>query len=58
MGGRQDDYSRYIINTYGYSVFDELMRLKYQTMKFTRLDIQQKIDEYKEKLECLNVGRD
>jgi 5-methylcytosine-specific restriction endonuclease McrA len=58
MGGRQDDYSRYIIKTYGYLVFDELMRLKYQTMKFTKLDIQQKIDEYKEKLECLNVGRD
>jgi hypothetical protein len=58
MGGRQDDFSRYIIKTYGYTIFDELMRLKYQTMKFSRLDIQQKIDEYKEKLESLNVGRD
>jgi hypothetical protein len=58
MGGRQDDFSKYIIKTYGYTVFDELMRLKYQTMKFSRLDIQQKIDEYKEKLESLNVGRD
>lgn len=58
MGGRQDDFSRYIIKTYGYSVYDELMRLKYQTMKFSRLDIQEKIDEYKEKLEGLNERRD
>jgi len=57
MGGRQDDFSKYIIKTYGYSVYDELMRLKYQTMKFSRLDILEKIDEYKEKLETLNVGR-
>jgi len=56
MGGRQDDFSKYIIKTYGYSVYDELMRLKYQTMKFSRLDILEKIDEYKEKLEALNVG--
>jgi len=58
MGGRQDDFSRYIIRTYGYLIFDELMKLKYQTMKFSRLDIEQKIDEYKEKLESLNVRRD
>jgi hypothetical protein len=57
MGGRQDDFSRYIINTYGYSAYDELMRLKYQTMKFSRLEILEKIDEYKEKLERLNERR-
>ena len=58
MGGRQDDFSRYIIKTYGYSAYDELMRLKYQTMKFSRLEILEKIDEYKEKLERLNERRD
>jgi len=53
MGGRQDDYARFIIKKYGQTQFDELMRLKYTTVKHTRSDLEEMIDIYKEKLEKL-----
>ena len=51
MGGRQDDYARFIIKKYGQNNFDELMRLKYTTVKHTRSDLEEMIELYKEKLE-------
>ena len=51
MGGRQDDYARFIIKKYGQTQFDELMRLKYTTVKHTRSDLEEMIELYKEKLE-------
>jgi len=46
MGGRQDDYSQYIIKTHGQEVFEELMQLKYQTKKHSRTEIEEMIEKY------------
>ena len=48
MGGRQDDYSRYIIKTYGQETFEKLMQLKYQTKKHSRTEIEEMIEKYQE----------
>ena len=48
MGGRQDDYSQYIIRTYGQETFEELMQLKYQTKKHSRTEIEEMIEQYQE----------
>ena len=53
MGGRQDDYARFIIKKYGQIEFVELMRLKYTTVKHTRSDLEEMIEIYKDKLEKL-----
>jgi hypothetical protein len=53
MGGRQDDYAQFVIKKYGQTVFDELMLLKYQTVKYTRADLMDMIELYQEKLSKL-----
>jgi len=53
MGGRQDDYAQFIIRKYGQTVFDELMLLKYRSVKHTRADLNDMIELYQEKLSKL-----
>ena len=48
MGGRQDDYAKYIVETYGQETFEELMQLKYQTKKHSRTEIEEMIEKYQE----------
>jgi hypothetical protein len=48
MGGRQDDFSRYIIQRYGIKTYDELMSLKYRTVKHTRADLLNMIERFKD----------
>jgi hypothetical protein len=48
MGGRQDDYAQEIIKAYGQEVFEELMQLKYQTKKHSRIEIEEMIEKYQE----------
>jgi hypothetical protein len=48
MGGRQDDFSRYIIHRYGLKTYDELMSLKYRTVKHTRADLLNMIERFKD----------
>jgi len=48
MGGRQDDYSNYIIKIHGIEVFTELMQLKHQTKKHGRIEIEEMIEKYQE----------
>lgn len=55
MGGRQDDMAAYIIQKYGDSTFKELMSLKYQAKKHTRIELEQMIVYYQQKIEKLNV---
>jgi hypothetical protein len=57
MGGRQDDMALYIVRLYGKDCLTELMQLKYQTKKHTRVELEEMIDKYKKKVEELNVGR-
>lgn len=53
MDGRQDDFAKHILDTYGQSAFDELMTLKYQTKKHSRAEIEEKIERYGKLLERL-----
>jgi 5-methylcytosine-specific restriction endonuclease McrA len=46
MGGRQDDFARYVIQRYGAETFDELMTLKYRTVKHSRAELQEMIERY------------
>jgi 5-methylcytosine-specific restriction endonuclease McrA len=48
MGGRQDDFAQAIIKTYGKEIFEELMQLKYQTKKHSRIEIEEMIEKYQE----------
>lgn len=57
MGGRQDDMALYIVRLYGKDCLTELMQLKYQTKKHTRVELEELIEKYKKKVEELNVGR-
>lgn len=53
MGGRQDDFANYIIREHGQAVFDELMTLKYQTKKHSRVELEEMIEKYQQKLKEL-----
>jgi hypothetical protein len=46
MGGRQDDFARYVIQKYGQQTFDELMQKKYEVKKFSRAELQEMIERY------------
>ena len=48
MGGRQDDFARAIIKEYGIETHEELMQLKYQTKKHSRIEIEEMIEKYQE----------
>ena len=48
MGGRQDDFAKAIMERYGKEVFEELMQLKYQTKKHSRIEIEEMIEKYQE----------
>jgi hypothetical protein len=45
--GALDEYSAYIIRTYGHSTFDDLLKMKRQTKKWTRAEIEDLIVKYK-----------
>jgi hypothetical protein len=40
MGGCQDEYAAFIVNTYGQAALDDLLRLKRTAHKWTREDLQ------------------
>lgn len=44
--GALDEYSRFILDTYGRETFDELLRLKHMTKKFTRDELNELIMKY------------
>lgn len=45
-GGQLDEYSAYIINSYGMNTFDELRQMKNQTRKWTRSELTDLIARY------------
>ncbi len=49
-GGMQDEYAKFILETYGVAEFNDLMAAKHQVMKYTRNDLEQMIATYKAKL--------
>ena len=54
LDGNEGEYGDYIIRKYGVEVHQELFRLKRTIKKFSRVDLQEMIDYYKNKLETLN----
>ncbi len=52
-GGRQDEFAQHVIAEHGVNTFDELMSLKHQPKKWTRLDLEEKINFYNDKLRNL-----
>lgn len=50
MGGMQDEYARFILDTYGRAEFDDLMAAKHLVVKFNRADLEEMIKSYKAKL--------
>lgn len=52
-GGRQDEFSGYIIKRYGVAVHDELLQLKHQQKKWVRFELEEKVNFYTEKLSGL-----
>jgi len=46
-GGCQDEYSAYVLRTYGQDAFERLMREKRTAKKWTRPELEELIDKYK-----------
>jgi hypothetical protein len=46
-GGCQDEYAAYVLNTYGHDALTDLLRLKRQTKKWTRTELEELIAKYK-----------
>jgi hypothetical protein len=55
LGGNYAAYTLRMLDDNGRSVVDELLALKHQTLKFTRSDLEEKIEMYKRKLETLDA---
>lgn len=51
--GNEAEYSKFIIHTYGLAEFEDLMASKHKIVKWTRWDLEQKINFYSEKLRGL-----
>lgn len=49
-GGMQDEYAKFIVQTYGLGEFQDLMESKHKIVKFTRPDYENLIQTYKQKL--------
>lgn len=54
-GGLQDEYARFIVQTYGLPEFNDLMESKHKVSKFTRSDLEDLIQSYQRKLEALEA---
>ena len=52
-GGMQDEYAKFIIQTYGLAEFEDLMKSKHQVTHWTRLDLEEKVNFYTDKLRNL-----
>lgn len=51
--GKLDEYAIWLIKNYGEGVLEELNALKHTTVKYSKSDLEQKIAEYKQKVEIL-----
>ena len=51
--GSPAEFSVFLTTKYGPDILKELVNLKHQTYKFTRADLQEKIDSYKARLQAL-----
>lgn len=56
MAGKHDDYTIFMINTYGLEMVEELNELKHKGKKFTRYELIDIIDDLKSKLKELPVN--
>lgn len=54
LGGNGPEYYPYMLKRYGQGTIDELKRLSNTTVKFTRADYEQMIEDMKQKLKDLD----
>lgn len=53
LGGNYAKYSRFMIDTYGAEVIDELITISQQPLKLSKQDLQDRIDVFTEQLKAL-----
>jgi hypothetical protein len=56
-GGMQDEYAKFIVETYGLAEFNDLMAAKHQVVKRTRADMEAMIEAYNSKVAHLAMLR-
>ena len=54
-GGLQDEYARFIVQTYGLGEFHDLMESKHKVTKFTRDDLEGMISDFGGRLKALDL---
>lgn len=54
-GGMQDEYARFIVQTYGLAEFHDLMEAKHKITKFTRADMESMIEKFTAQTATLNL---
>jgi hypothetical protein len=53
----QDEYAKFIVETYGLAEFNDLMAAKHQVVKRTRADMEAMIEDYNSKVAHLAMLR-
>lgn len=54
-GGAQDEYAKFIIQTYGLAEFNDLMESKHKVVKHTRADLEAMIEKYKNEVKAMDM---
>ena len=57
MGGQQDEYGHFIIQTYGLAEYQDLMAAKHQVCKFTRADLDEMIAKYQSAVAAFDLPK-
>lgn len=55
--GRPDEFALYLINHYGQGILEELNKVKHEGKKYKTYELQELIEEYKDKLVGLDIKR-
>ncbi len=56
-GGMQDEYAKFIVQTYGLAEFNDLMEAKHRIVKFTRSDLEEMIFRFSTERSLLDERR-
>lgn len=54
-GGQQDEYAKFIVQTYGLAEFNDLMESKHKVTKFTRSDLEEMIERFQKETQALDL---
>ena len=56
-GGQQDEYAKFIVQTYGLAEFNDLMEAKHRVCKFTRADLEEMISKYQAEVAAFDLPK-